>query len=118
MPPASAGPREVVGGYIEAVLGKDERTVRAVLVPETDFDNEFTNSIYPFQGWISASGLSIGEPRTSTIDCPDGVRCQRMTVVMDLCAVDNGSYPDGAFAQSFGVRYVKDRWLVSGFGSG
>jgi hypothetical protein len=66
IPPASAGPQEVVNAYIEAILGKDEQTVRAVNAPETDFDNVF----------------------------------------------------NGDFAQSFGVRYVKDRWRVTGFGSG
>ncbi|GAA0404213.1 hypothetical protein GCM10010160_36100 [Acrocarpospora corrugata] len=99
MPPVSAGPREVVSAYIEAVLGKDEKTARAIMVPETDFDNEFNNSINPFRDWISASDIGIDEPRTSTIGCPDGESCQRMTVIMDLCAVDNGSYPDGTFAQ-------------------
>ncbi|GIH26779.1 hypothetical protein Aph01nite_50890 [Acrocarpospora phusangensis] len=113
VPPASAGPREVVNAYIEAMLGKDEKAVRALSVPETDFDN----LILPFQDWISASGLSIDEPYATT-DCPAGEKCQRMMVTMDLCAVNEGSHPDGHFATGFQVRYVNDRWLVTGFGSG
>lgn len=117
MPPASASPEEVVRAYIDALLGKDAETVRAVMVPETDFDNEFNNSINPFRNWISANDITIGESYTSDL-CPAGEKCRRMNVTMELCEVNDGSYPDGDFAQSFGVRYVKDRWLVTGFGSG
>ena len=118
MPPASAKPEVVVRAYIDALLGKDAETVRAVMVPETDFDNEFNNSIGAFQNWISASDITIHEPYDVPIGCPTGMKCQRMMVIMTLCEVHGGSYPDGNFAQSFGVRYVKDRWLVTGFGSG
>ncbi|GAA0977999.1 hypothetical protein GCM10009555_040160 [Acrocarpospora macrocephala] len=117
VPPATAKPEEVVRAYIDALLGKDQETLRAVVVPETDLDNEFNNPINPFKNWISASDISIGESHESDL-CPEGEKCRRMSVTMELCEVENGSYPDGNFAQSFGVRYVKDRWLVTGFGSG
>ncbi|WP_433412159.1 hypothetical protein ACQP1V_24750 [Microtetraspora malaysiensis] len=119
VPPASASPEEVVRAYIDALLGKDAETVRAVMVPETDFDNEFNNPIGAFRNWISASDITIDESYTSNL-CPGpaGEKCRDMNVTMELCEVDSGSYPDGDFAQSFGVRYVKDRWLVTGFGSG
>ncbi|WP_204283203.1 hypothetical protein [Microbispora amethystogenes] len=116
VPPASARPEEVVRAYIDALLGKDAETVRAVMVPETDFDNEFNNPIGAFRNWISASDITIDESYSDP--CPAGEKCRRMNVTMGLCEVNSGSYPDGDFAQSFGVRYVKDRWLVTGFGSG
>ncbi|WP_433348474.1 hypothetical protein ACQP25_33880 [Microtetraspora malaysiensis] len=117
VPPASASPEEVVRAYIDALLGKDAKTVRAVMVPETDYDNEFNNPIGAFRNWISASDITIDKSYTSNL-CPAGEKCRSMVVTMELCEVDSGSYPDGDFAQSFGVQYVKDRWLVTGFGSG
>ncbi|WP_327044839.1 hypothetical protein OG320_24275 [Microbispora sp. NBC_01189] len=117
VPPASARPEEVVRAYIDALLGKDAETVRAVMVPETDFDDEFNNPNGAFRDWISASDITIDEPYTPNL-CPAEEKCRRMIVTMELCEVNSGSYPDGDFAQGFEVRYVKDRWLVTGFGSG
>ncbi|WP_214108955.1 hypothetical protein [Acrocarpospora catenulata] len=117
VPPASAKPEEVVLAYIEAMVGKDKETARAVMVPDTDFETEFSHPNYPFQSWIWANDITIGEA-SDTTDCPKGERCQSMGVTMHLCEVDNPSLPDGNFAHTFWVQYVKDRWLVSGFGSG
>ncbi|WP_214107068.1 hypothetical protein [Acrocarpospora catenulata] len=121
IPPASAHPKAVVLTYIAAVLGKDKETVRAIMVPETDFDSEFGAPVNPFRSWISASDIEVEEPYTPSA-CPSGGPCMRMWVSMELCEVGGGSDPSEhfheSFHESFGVRWVGDRWLVTGFGSG
>ncbi|GAB1817457.1 hypothetical protein [Herbidospora sp. RD11066] len=116
VPPAGAAPEEVVAAYIDAALGKDSETIRAVMVPETDFGEEFNGRFSPFRHWDAAANIDIADSYPSEMDCPPGAKCRRMSVSMDLCG-DTG-YPTGDFWAVFEVRWVRDRWLVSGFGSG
>ncbi|WP_285579783.1 hypothetical protein [Herbidospora sp. NBRC 101105] len=116
IPPAGAAPEEVVAAYIDAALGKDSETITAVMVPETDFDEEFNGPFSPFRHWDAAADIEIGDSYAADLDCPPGRECRRVSVSMHLCG-DTG-HPTGDFIEPFAVHWVKDRWLVSGFGAG
>ncbi|WP_062432108.1 hypothetical protein [Herbidospora daliensis] len=116
IPPAGASPEEVVAAYIDAALGKDSETIRAVMVPETDFHDEFNGPFSPFRHWDAAANIEIGDSYAADLDCPPGRRCRRVSVSMDLCG-DTG-HPTGEFFEPYSVHWVKDRWLVAGYGAG
>lgn len=51
MPSPDASPEQVVRTWLDAIIGRDEKTARALMIPGEGLRLEFEDPYGPFQNW-------------------------------------------------------------------
>lgn len=105
IPPATAGPVEIVTAYVAALDQHDIATAKALSTPEHAAQAERATDSW-YRNVRSITGLRVGEQRPEE----QGVF---VPVTFDLDQCDEESIQDGEMVWGYELVRTADRWLVT-----